>query len=402
MHFLNSNLLPSYLQKYAFAPFHAVSILVSEDWSRSPAALPTQVDRQPNGNLHRLGISEHHMTSFSCRPSLPTTLDDASVPLTDELAPRIAEITRLHSDRAKQRVSALGEMTAGLAHDFRNILAIIQSGISVARRAAPQSPNAALAWAAIDDAIARGSRLTGELLVFARGGAPDVHPENINALLTASTTFMKYGAGPGIDLKLDLASALPACRIDRAQFNAAILNLVVNARDAMPEGGEIRISTDECSQPCGDLEAPAERWVRVRIADQGCGMSSDVVEHLFDPYFTTKGDAGTGLGVPQVVAFMRASGGTVCVSTEPGAGTCFDLCFPVGDHGDSADERSQCRQLDHVANDRRNSRSRRKRKCPGALKAGTRKREAGQAREAAILPDQIGQSEKLPAQRVAS
>jgi signal transduction histidine kinase len=228
-------------------------------------------------------------------------------------------------------------MTAGLAHDFRNILAIVQSGISVAKRAAPGSPNALLAWAAVDDAIARGSRLTSELLVFARGGAPDVRPENINELLTASTTFMKYGAGPGIDLKLDLAPVLPACRVDPAQFNAAILNLVVNARDAMPEGGEIRISTDECSEPCGDLQSSVQRWVRVRIADQGSGMSADIVEHLFDPYFTTKGDAGTGLGVPQVVAFMRASGGTVCVSTEPGVGSCFDLRLPAADPGAPAE-----------------------------------------------------------------
>jgi signal transduction histidine kinase len=242
-------------------------------------------------------------------------------------------------------------MTAGLAHDFRNILAIVQSGISVARRAAPDSPKAALAWAAIDDAIARGGRLTGELLVFARGGTPDVHSEDINALLTASTTFMKYGAGPGIDLKLDLAPTLPACRVDRAQFNAAILNLVVNARDAMPEGGEIRISTDECAQPCGDLESPAERWVRVRIADQGSGMSADIVEHLFDPYFTTKGNAGTGLGVPQVVAFMRASGGSVCVSTQPGAGTCFDLRFPAADHGAPPDAGSHWRQVDRWVNE---------------------------------------------------
>jgi signal transduction histidine kinase len=234
---------------------------------------------------------------------------------------------------ARQRVSALGEMTAGLAHDFRNILAIVQSGVSVAKRAAPGSANAALAWAAIDDAMARGGRLTNELLVFARGGAPDVHAENINELLTASTTFMKYGAGPGIRIALDLGPALPSCRVDAAQFNAAILNLVVNARDAMPKGGEIRISTDECTEPCGDLESPAERWVRVRIADQGSGMSAEIVEHLFDPYFTTKGEAGTGLGVPQVVAFMRASGGTLCVSTEAGVGSCFDLRFPAAGHG---------------------------------------------------------------------
>jgi signal transduction histidine kinase len=240
-------------------------------------------------------------------------------------------------------------MTAGLAHDFRNILAVVQSGVSVAKRAGPDSPNAELAWTAIDEAVRRGMRLTSELLVFARGGRPDVHTENVNDLLTGAITLMKYGAGPGIRVTLDLATTLPDCRIDPAQFSAAILNLVVNARDAMPDGGEIRIATDECHEPCGDFETPADRWVRVRISDQGSGMPAEVVEHLFDPYFTTKGDAGTGLGVPQVVAFMRASGGLVCVNTEPGAGTCFDLRFPAADQ--DAHAGSQWRQLDRWLNE---------------------------------------------------
>jgi signal transduction histidine kinase len=149
---------------------------------------------------------------------------------------------------------------------------------------------------------------------------------------------------------LDLAAALPDCRIDPAQFSAAILNLVVNARDAMPQGGEIVIATDECHQPCGDFEAPPGRWVRVRISDQGSGMSAETVEHLFDPYFTTKGDSGTGLGVPQVIAFMRASGGTVCVATEPGSGSCFDLRFPAAGPSAGTDD-SQWRQLDRWVNE---------------------------------------------------
>jgi signal transduction histidine kinase len=251
-------------------------------------------------------------------------------------------------------ISALGEMTAGLAHDFRTILAIIQSGLNVARRAEPDSPNWEVAVSAIDEAIRRGKRLTGELLVFARGGKPDVHTENVNQLLTGAITFIRYGAGVDIQITLDLASSLPECRIDPAQFNAAILNLVVNARDAMPNGGEISISTDECGEPCGDIETSVKRWVRVRIADQGSGMPPEVLEHLFDPYFTTKWEADTGLGVPQVVAFMRASGGTVCVSTEPGAGTCFDLRFPAADQpgllGDNL-----WRQLDRWTNEGGNS-----------------------------------------------
>jgi signal transduction histidine kinase len=279
--------------------------------------------------------------------SNPAGTSGTAVPSVDAIA---GEARRLTSNLATQRVTALGEMTAGLAHDFRTILAIIQAGISVAKRAGPDSPNWALAVAAVDEAIGRGMRLTNELLVFARGGTPDVQTENLNDLLTGSTTFMRYGAGPGINVTLELASSLPACRVDPAQFNAAILNLVVNARDAMPKGGEIRISTDECRDPGGEGEAEVGRWVRVRVSDQGSGMPPEVVEHLFDPYFTTQGDAGTGLGVPQVLAFMRASGGTLGVSTVPGAGTCFDLRFPAADQTDPAID-SQWRQLDRWVNE---------------------------------------------------
>jgi signal transduction histidine kinase len=262
---------------------------------------------------------------------------------------RAGNDARPNGGAAYQRISALGEMTAGLAHGFRTILANIQSVFNVVRRA-----NLEVAVSAIDEAIRRGTRLTGEHLGFARGGKPDVHTENVNQLLTGATIFIRYGAGAYIQITLDLPSSLPDCRIDSAQFNAAILNLVVNARDAMPIGGEISISTDECGEPCGDIETSVERWVRVRIADQGSGMPPEVLEHLFDPYFTTQGEAGTGRGVPQVVAFMRASGGTVCVSTGPGAGTCFDLCFPAADQSGLLGD-NLWRQLDRWTNEGGNS-----------------------------------------------
>jgi signal transduction histidine kinase len=291
------------------------------------------------------------VTSHRCRTPTSARPGSAQAQIisSPSNSPDAADALRLASTLTSQRVSALGEMTAGLAHDFRTILGVVQAGLSVARRAGPGSANWDVALSAIDEAIRRGERLTGELLVFARGGKPDVHTQNVNDLLTASKAFIRYGAGPGIRLAFDLAPTLPDCCVDRAQFNAAILNLVVNARDAMPDGGEIRIATDECPRPCEELASSAKRWIRLRIIDQGSGMPPEVVEHLFDPYFTTKGEGGTGLGVPQVVAFMRASGGTVCVTTAPGAGTCFELCFPVADGGKPVNG-GERRRLDRPAN----------------------------------------------------
>lgn len=291
------------------------------------------------------------MTSFAYHPAGAGELDTAQV--LSDCDPAMAsngETPRQRSARAAQKIAALGEMTAGLAHDFRSILAIIESGINLAERNQDDPEKLEAALAAAHDGVRRGVQLTSQLLGFARPEKPDIRPADVNDLLSRLKAFLKYGAGPGVRVTLELTPNLPRCRIDVPQFNAAILNLVINARDAMPDGGEIRIQTDECQQAIENSDAPPRRCVRVRISDQGCGMLPEIAEHLFDPYFTTKGDAGTGLGVPQVAAFMRSSGGTVCVRTEPGAGTTFDLLFPTSDDGDPV-ENNLWRQLDRWVNE---------------------------------------------------
>lgn len=235
------------------------------------------------------------------------------------------------SARASQRITALGEMTTGLAHDFRNILAVINSAVNLAERDLEDKAKLGAALGAARDGIGRGTALTDKLLVFAKPRPHDAHEEDVNALLGNLELFLGYAAGAGIRIRLELAPALPPCRIDAQQFSAAILNLVVNARDAMPEGGEIRISSDLISLCETDDPALDPRAVVIRVVDQGEGMPGSVRDRIFDPYFTTKGETGTGLGVPQVAAFMRSSGGCMNVSSEPGAGTAFDLYFPVCD-----------------------------------------------------------------------
>ena len=245
--------------------------------------------------------------------------------------PTIDDALRRRSALAGQRIMALGQMTAGLVHDFRNILAVIDSGLSLAEDNHIDRQKAQAALAAAHEGVRRGIRLTSQIVMFAKPEKPDVHSENVNGLLNGMKRFLKYGAGPGIRLVLELAPYLPPCRIDPQLFNAAILNLVVNARDAMPDGGKIRVTTSLI--PLSENNDPSDdpSCVVVRIIDQGVGMTKDVRDRIFDPYFTTKGVAGTGLGIPQVASFMRSSGGCLNVSSEPGAGTSFDLYFPVCD-----------------------------------------------------------------------
>jgi signal transduction histidine kinase len=221
---------------------------------------------------------------------------------------------------------ALGEMTGGIAHDFRNILTIVASGLKVAERSAGDPDKLKSALAAIHEGIERGDRMAFRLLSFASQQDPVARAEDVNTLLRKLETFLKYGAGPGVKIELALAANLPACLVDPPKFNAAILNLVVNARDAMPDGGVIRISTAAVRET--NLDDPCD-YVRVRVRDRGVGMPHDVIDRIFDPYFTTKGERGTGLGIPQVQALMQQVGGFVRVDSIVGEGTSFDLFFPV-------------------------------------------------------------------------
>ena len=232
-------------------------------------------------------------------------------------------ITRKRSRRAAQKISALGEMTGGIAHDFRNVLCVIASGLRVAERNSGDPQKVECAIAAVRDGIERGMKMTNRLLAFARQQELVAGPEDVNTLLGKLKVFLKYGAGPGIRVKLDLAPDVPKCLVDPPQFNAAILNLVVNARDAMPDGGTIRISTTLIA------EEEHVKFVRLQVCDDGTGMPPEVTKRIFDPYFTTKGDSGTGLGVPQVNALMKQIGGYVTVASSVGHGTAFNLFFPV-------------------------------------------------------------------------
>ena len=244
-----------------------------------------------------------------------------SVPVSYSAAAR--NLRRDRSAHAVQKISALGEMTGGIAHDFGNILAVIASGLRVAQDNAGDSSKRMAALTAANDGVERGQRMISRLLAFARQQELHPGPEDVNALLDKLAMFLKYGAGAEIRVVLELAPDLPKCLVDPPQFNAAILNLVVNARDAMPAGGTIRITTSAV------VRRQNRNYVRVRISDDGAGMSPDVRKRIFDPYFTTKGESGTGLGIPQVQALMRQVGGYLTVNSKVGKGTSFDLFFPV-------------------------------------------------------------------------
>ena len=251
------------------------------------------------------------------------------------------------SMRATENINALGEMTRGIAHDFRNVLCMLASGLRIADASSEDPARLRLALAAMQEGVARGLKVTDRLLAFARQQALKPGAEDVNALLAGLKIFLTYGAGPGIRVMFDLAPGLPRCLVDPPQLNAAVLNLIVNARDAMPDGGVIRISTRTTSRR---LAGRQRDCVRVRVRDNGAGMPAAVLDRIFDPFFTTKGDSGTGLGVPQVHALMQQVGGSVSVHSKVGKGTTFDLFFPV-EELPSSEAPDSWRQLDRWADE---------------------------------------------------
>jgi two-component system NtrC family sensor kinase len=239
---------------------------------------------------------------------------------------------------ATQRLEALGQMTGGIAHDFNNLLAVLDAGLRQVERHVADPTKVQTYIAAARQALARGSGLTSQLLAFAKRQDLKITTANLNSLLRELEPMLRQAAGSRVSITCSLDPNLPSCRVDRTQFDAALLNLVINARDAMPNGGSVEISTAHWTEPRQSNLLKPGRYVCVRVRDTGSGIPRELLSTVFEPFFTTKGDRGTGLGLAQVYGFMRQIGGDVRVSSEVGVGTTIDLLFPVA-AGEPKEER---------------------------------------------------------------
>jgi len=238
----------------------------------------------------------------------------------------IAEDALLRS----QRLEAVGQMTGGVAHDFNNLLTVILgNAVMIGRRADDAVTTRRLA-ANIQLASKRGAEITHQLLAFA--GRQMVRPEtiNLNSRLREFRPLLERAASEATQLELDLEEELDPVDVDPGQFESAVLNLVGNARDAMPNGGRIVVTTRSVTLALGGAELPAGPCVRVAVSDCGVGMDRETVAKAFEPFFTTKGvGKGTGLGLSQVYGFARQAGGNVRIVSSVGAGTCVEITLPA-------------------------------------------------------------------------
>jgi len=240
-----------------------------------------------------------------------------------------------------QKMESIGQLTGGIAHDFNNLLSVLASGLEVLSLGRGGGADAKT-YESMRRAVDRGATLTQQLLAFARQQPLQPETRSVNRLISGFESVLRRAVNASIDFQVRLDPHLRTTVIDSARFESALLNLVVNARDAMPEGGHLQIDTANIELAKDEVRGLAPgAYVRVTVADTGTGMSPETAARAFEPFYTTKDmGKGTGLGLSQVYGFIKQSGGEVVIGTSPGEGTAISIFLPAApgqDRGEHVD-----------------------------------------------------------------
>ena len=246
-------------------------------------------------------------------------LSDANARLTVEMGERAKAEDAL---RQSQKMEALGQLTGGIAHDFNNLLQVIHGAFELIRRKPDEKAKVA-GWASNGlQAADRAASLTRQLLAFSRAQKLELRPFVVAELIEDMRELLVRTLGADIELVFELDREAVPVLSDRTQLELAVLNLAINARDAMPDGGRLTISTAIVQIPPGDPVLAPDLYVQLAVTDTGTGMAREVADRAFDPFFTTKGiGKGTGLGLSQVYGVARQAGGSARIETDAGKGT---------------------------------------------------------------------------------
>jgi len=232
--------------------------------------------------------------------------------------------------RQAQKLEAIGQLTGGVAHDFNNLLMVVSTNLHIVKLK-ERGASIERELAAIGRAISNGQSLTRQLMAFSRRKAQQVEVVDLASHMPLVCDLIKHSLRPGITLECSVSPHTWPIEVDVSELELALLNLAVNARDAMPEGGAIDIQAGNLTLDgsLNPIDALTGDFVGIQIRDTGHGVPPEVLDRVFEPFFTTKDvGKGTGLGLPQVYGFARASGGTAMISSEPGAGTTVTLFLP--------------------------------------------------------------------------
>jgi signal transduction histidine kinase len=258
----------------------------------------------------------------------------------DELLSQIAERTRTEDQlRHMQKLESIGQLTGGVAHDFNNLLTAVLGNLELLRRRLPPDPSIDRLIDGASQGAQRGAALTQRLLAFARRQALEPKPTDLAELVRGMGELLSRSLGPSIDIVFDLPAGLPAALADQNQIELALLNLAVNARDAMPDGGRLTVALSrELVRSAGDVDAGS--YVRLAVSDTGCGMDAQTLSRAIEPFFSTKEvGKGTGLGLSMIHGLAQQLKGALRLHSAVGRGTRAELWLPVADGKAAAAER---------------------------------------------------------------
>ncbi|HUL76773.1 MAG TPA: ATP-binding protein [Vicinamibacteria bacterium] len=325
---------------------HAADLVVvghSSSGVDGPAVIARLKDTPATGTIPVLHVDPSAVACTGCR---------ADVCLPAEARPgQLARVARVLLDlrrlkgrdgsgrpsagpSASERLESLGRLAGGVVHDFNSLLFAITGQIELARRAlAPDHPATARLGSALQ-AGERAAALTRQLLSFSRGFAPEPGLLDLNSVVAQLDRMLQRMTGAEVAVEVRAGHGLGRVRADRTQIEQLLLNLALNARDAMPGGGRLTIETQDVRIDDGDPSPPSPpgRHVLLAVSDEGVGIDSETRKHIFEPFFTTKPEGlGSGIGLATVHGIVEQAGGCIRVDSEPGFGTTFRIYLPCAD-----------------------------------------------------------------------
>ena len=261
---------------------------------------------------------------------LTATLEQRVEQRTDDLMKEVAAREQAQDQlRQAQKMETIGQLTGGVAHDFNNLLMAVMGNLDLLRKRLPADPQLRRLIDGAMQGAERGATLTQRLLAFARRQELKAVPVDLRVLLQGMIDLLQRSLGPRVGLRLDIPEGLPPARVDANQLELAVLNLAINARDAMPDGGSIDIRVAE-HQACNDPALTAGRYLKLSVIDNGTGMPPEILNRAIEPFFSSKPlGKGTGLGLSMVHGIAVQLGGALQLSSTVGKGTAATLLLPV-------------------------------------------------------------------------
>jgi PAS domain S-box-containing protein len=297
---------------------------------KSLVGVSTDITARKTFEIERENLLAQLAAERTALAELTATLEQRVEERTVELMKEVAAREKAQEQlRQAQKMETIGQLTGGVAHDFNNLLMAVMGNLDLLRKRVPDDPRL---HRLIDGALQgaeRGASLTQRLLAFARQQDLRALPVNLGALIQGMIDLLERSLGPRIALRLDIPENLPPARVDANQLELAILNLAINSRDAMPDGGSIDIRVAEC-RSSGDATLQPGRYLKVSVIDTGKGMTPDILKKAIEPFFSSKPlGKGTGLGLSMVHGLAVQLGGALQLSSTVGKGTTATLILPV-------------------------------------------------------------------------